>query len=229
MIDSILPFALAHLALGYGLAYTPKSSKQRPFLLVLIVVCCLISVRSTVAADIPAHVANEYIIGMMFHSSTLLCLANHSPPPNATSSVKNRWVLNLYLDGRWGVSYIPPFSSKDKTYVPSRRKLFLQRLWDITWTCGLIYLMQTYRLELEPEDYSPVPGRTYWGFYHLTPRELVVRLYMFIDGYTIPYCGLRAAHSLVCCIALACGGSPAAWPPLFGSLAEAYTVRRWYS
>lgn len=113
------------------------------------------------AANIPAHVANEHIIGTMFHASTLLCLANHSPSPTATRSAKNHWVLNLYTDGRWGVSYIPPFSGKDKTYVPSRRRLFLQRLWDFTWTCGLIYLMQTYGLELEPEDYFPVLGRTY--------------------------------------------------------------------
>jgi len=225
MIDSILPFAISHLALGYGLAYTPNSSKQRPFILALIVVCNLISVRSTVAANIPAHVANEYIIGMMFHSSTLLCLANHSPAPNATRSAKNRWVLNLYLDGRWGITYIPPFSSKDKAYVPSRRRLFLHRLWDITWTCAIIYIMQTYRLNMEMDDYSPPHGRTYWGFHNLTARELVVRLYMFIDGYTIPYCGLRAAHSLVSCIALACGDSSASWPPLFGSISEAYTVR----
>ena len=229
MIDSILPFALAHLALGYGMAYTQPSSSQRPLLALLIGACCLISVRSTTSNRVPGQVGNEYVIGFMLHASHFLCLAKLHPPAHSTSSTRRSWAINQVFHGRWGIVYIPPFSKKNCAYVPPRLELFIYRLWDFVWTAGLIYILQTYRLNVDEDDFFGVPN----GFIHrlsdVTLREYIIRVYMFILGYTIPYCSLRAAHSLLSCLALACGDTPNRWPPLFGSLAEAYTVRRWYS
>ncbi|MCJ1388664.1 hypothetical protein MMC18_001513 [Xylographa bjoerkii] len=229
MIDSILPFALANLALGYGMAYTPPSSSQRPLLVFLIITCCLVSVRSTISNLVPGQVGNEYVIGFMLHASHFLCLAQLHPPPHSTPSIRRSWAINQVFNGRWGIVYIPPFNKKDYAYIPSRLELFLYRLWDLLWTAGLIYILQTYRLNVDDDDFFEVPN----GFIHrlsdVTLREFVVRFYMFILGYTIPYCSLRAAHSLLSCLAIACGDTPHRWPPLFGSLGQAYTVRRWYS
>ena len=228
MVDSILPFVLAHFLLGYGLAYTPASSVKRPILLGLIVVCCLISVRSSIARRVPGLVGCEYVIGFIFHASHFLCLAGLSPPPRSKTSAKNAWALNQLFNPRWGIAYIPPFSTKDKLYVPSRLKLFLHRLWDAVWTVGVIYLLQTYQLNTVREDYT-VPSGFLRRLADVTPREWVVRIYMTVIGYLVPYCSLRAGHSIFTCLALALGDTPERWPPLFGSLSDAYTVRRFWS
>lgn len=229
MIDSILPFALAHLALGYGMAYTPPTSPQRPALLMLIVVCCLVSVRSTTAHRVPAQVGNEYVIGFILHASNLLCFARLSPPPHSSPSTRRLFAINQVFDGRWATLNTPPFSYKTKSYVPTRFTLFFHRLWDFTWTAALIYILQKYRLYVDEEDFLTVPN----GFLHrlsdVTLREAIVRFYMLILGTVVPYCGLRAAHSILSCLAIACGDTPNRWPPLFGSFADAYTVRRWYA
>ena len=229
MIDSILPFALAHLAMGYGMAYTQPSSFQRPLCVLLIIACCLVSVRSTTSNRVPGQVGNEYVIGFMFHASNFLCLADLHPPSHSTPSTRRSWAINQVFNGRWGIVYIPPFNKKDYAYIPSRSELFFSRLWDLIWTTGLIYILQTYRLNVDGDDFSEVPD----GFIHrlsdVTLREFIVRVYVFVLGYVIPYCGLRASHSLLSCLAIVCGDTPNRWPPLFGSLGQAYTVRRWYS
>ena len=80
MIDSILPFVLAHCLLGYGLAYIPSSSYLRLVFLVLITLCCLISVQSTFSQWIPGLIGNEYIIGFILHASNFLVIELLCPP-----------------------------------------------------------------------------------------------------------------------------------------------------
>lgn len=229
MVDSILPFILAHFILAYGLGYTSASSSIRPLLLVLIVVCCLVSVRSSTVRSVPGLVGCDYVIGFIFHASHFLCLAKLSPPSGLTISGRNRWTLNQLFDARWGVKYIPPFNTKDKTYIPSRWRLFLHRLWDAAWTVCIIYILQTHKLNTVPEDFYGVPNGFLKRLSDVSSREWIIRIYITIIGNVIPYCGLRAAHSIATCFALACGDTPERWPPLFGSIGDAYTIRRFWS
>ncbi|MCJ1475989.1 hypothetical protein MMC13_004653 [Lambiella insularis] len=229
MIDSILPFAVAHLFLGYGLLYTSPISPQRPFLLAPIIICCLISVRSTISNKVPGQIGNDYVIGFILHASNFLCLARLSPPPHSKPSARRSWALNQIFNGRWGTLNTPSFSYKLRTYVPTRLELFLHRLWAFTWTAGLIYFLQTYRLYVDFEDFLTVPNGFLHRISYVTLREAIVRFYMLVLGTTIPYCTLCAAHSILSCLAIACRDTPSRWPPLFGSFADAYTVRRWYS
>lgn len=226
MIDSIIPFVGAHFLLGYGLAYTEPSSFLRPVLILIIVCCCLISVRSTISQSVPAIVGNEYVIGFIFHASHFLCLAKLTPPK---TSGKHRWTINQLFNARWGISYIPPFSESNKKFIPSRASLFLWRMFDIVWTVSAIYILETYSLNVVRSDFYHVPNGFLRRLSEVTPREVVVRIYMTIKGLAIPYCTLRAGHCMASCLALACGDSPERWPPLFGSIRDAYTIRRWYS
>ena len=216
------------------MAYPSPSSIQRPCILLAITACSLLSVRSPMWGRLFGGanvIAFEYIIGFIFHSSHWLCLVQLSPPPDmkSTGKKKARWAFNQVFNGRWGIAYLPPFDRKDPQYTPSRPKLFLQRLWDLLWTIGLIYLLDRYQLNIEPEDFLTDDPHVLLRLFQITPRELIIRCYMFVHGYGLAYLALRAAHSLGSCLALAWGDSPERWPPLFGSLQEAVTVRRWYS
>lgn len=229
MIDTIFLFAVAHFLLFVGLGYVAPASHVRKFLLLLIIACCLVSVRSPVAAWFPANIGHDYVIGFIFHASHYLCLARLAPSPKSTSSQKRAWSFNQLFEARWGIAYIPPFKEGSPEYVPSRSTLFISRLWDFTWTSGLIWFIILFPLNTDPVDFSGVPNGYLHRISEMQPREIVIRHYLFFSGIGSAYLVLRAAHSLITCIALAFGDSPKGWPPLFGSLGDAYTVRRWYS
>ena len=72
MLNSIIPFFAAHALLGYGLACLDPVSRLRPFILCLIIACCLTSVRSSFAQRIPGMIGNDYVIGFVLHASNFL-------------------------------------------------------------------------------------------------------------------------------------------------------------
>ncbi|MCJ1247350.1 hypothetical protein MMC30_004564 [Trapelia coarctata] len=266
-VDSIVPFFLAHGLLAFALAYTQPSSAKRPFILLLIALCCLASVRSSISRSIPGEIGGEYVIGFIFHASHFLCLVKLSPPHGSTCSGRWAWAINQLFEARWGVSknLIPAFSKNsrrnrapsdgrqqhsaslklssqekkipgsetaiedDKEARPSPRTLFLHRLWDLLWTVSVISFLKCHKLAVFSDDITSVPD----GFLHrlaeVDAREWVIRIYMTLLSIVLPYCTLRAAHSLASCLSIAFGDLPHRWPPLFGNIEDAYTVRRFYA
>ena len=229
MIDSILPFALAHALCYIGLLYVPPSSYIRYLLFCLIAASSLVAVRSTVAGLVPGQIGYEYVIGFIFHASYWLLVAKLHPPPRSKASAQKWWAFNQIFDPRWDIVNPPPFRQDDPKYVPTRSRLFLSRLWDFSWTCTIMYLHRSYPINTVWEDFHYVPNGYLHRLSEVQPREAVIRHVLAISGYAIPYCALRASHSLATCIALAFGSPPKRWPPIFGSLSDAYTVRRWFS
>ncbi|MCJ1433292.1 hypothetical protein MMC27_002651 [Xylographa pallens] len=260
-VDSILPFFGAHALLAIGLGFTQPSSIVRPLILLMIIACCLTSVRSTVSKSIPGEVGGEYVIGFIFHASHFLCLAKLSPPLKSTERERWIWSTNQLFEARWGISpkILPSWPKRNKdavlsvvtdgqdfvvvesvdentkktqsltSLVPSRQAFLLQRTWDLAWTVSIIWLLKSNKLLIFPDDITSVPD----GFLHrladITPREAFIRIYFTFLGWVLPYCTLRAAHSLTGCLSVLCGDLPERWPPLFGNIGEAYTVRRFYA
>ena len=229
MLDSIFLFAVAHFLLFFGLVYVSPSSGLRPLVLLSIIICCLVSVRSPFVALVPGGIGGEYVIGFIFHSSHFLCLAELRPSRKWNASAQRSWGLNQIIHARWGIAYIPPFRRDDPGSIPSKRRLFLSRFWDLVWTTTVIYLWMLLPLDTNHADFLDVPNGYLRRLHEIDAREAIIRHYKAIFGYVIPYCTLRGAHSLATCIALSLGDSPERWPPLFGKLEDAYTVRRWFS
>ena len=92
-----------------------------------------------------------------------------------------------------------------------------------------MWLVRYYPLNTVPEDFYEVPD----GFLHrvqdLGAREMTVRIYTSVTAIAIPALTLRLIHGLASILAVLCGDVPARWPPLFGSIRDAYTVRRFWS
>ena len=232
MIDSILPFVLSHAILFYGLCYTKPQSLQRPLLAGLIITFCVISARSSIAQAVPGLVGGEYSIGFAFHSSQYLLLARLTPPFPASASPSGRraWSFSQIFTARWGVAYIPSWDRKRSGYVPSRKRFLQSRLWDVTWTAACIYLHHYYPLYVELDDFTGVPNGFLRRMHDVSAREAVVRLYITLGGLLEVYCALRGLYSVASLVGVVLfDDAPVCWPPLFGSLKDAYSLRRYYS
>ncbi|MCJ1393532.1 hypothetical protein MMC18_006407 [Xylographa bjoerkii] len=266
-VDSILPFFGAHILLAIGLGYTKPSSTVRSLILLLIIACCLISVRSTVSKSIPGEVGGEYVVGFIFHASHFLCLAKLVPPPKSTDRGRWTWSINQLFEARWGISpkilpswpkrskkAIPSVASNEqdslvvnsfdkdtktaplstgpdsyKCLIPSTQAFLLGRTWDLVWTVSVVWLLKSNKLLISPDDITSVPDGFIRRLTDVTPREAFIRIYFTFLGWVLPYCTLRAGHSLAGCLSVLCGDLPERWPPLFGSIGAAYTVRRFYA
>lgn len=92
---------------------------------------------------------------------------------------------------------------------------------------GIIWLIEHYQLNITPQDFE-VPS----GFLHcittVSAREMIIRVYIYLTAVAVPYCTLTLAHNLAAILTIFCGDVPAKWPPLFGSIGDAYTVRRFW-
>ncbi|GAM91047.1 hypothetical protein ANO11243_090940 [Dothideomycetidae sp. 11243] len=227
MIDSVVPFFLSKILVGCALVYVSPSSTITRLLLTLVVgYLCLVSASSTFVAAIPGGVGSEYIIAFILYTSLILCLDNLSVPKSGSKT----WAFNQLFSSRYAETRLPAFQSGDSAYVPTRRRLFFQRLWDVVWTGVIVWFFHTKPLDTLPVDYLSVPNgfliRMVGG--EVSDRELFIRIYSTVAGYALQYFPLRFFHSLATCIAMLCGQDPKDWPPLFGSISEAYTVRRWF-
>ena len=225
--DNIYLFIITKLVFWYGLVFTSAKSLLRPYLVAIIAVTGLASLRSSRVFWIPGAVACDWIVGVIIHASNFLLIARRVPPPEANTFLsKALWGLNGIIAGRWNVPHPPKFSDNNPNYVPTRTRLFLQRFVDFA-------ICFTIAAKLEK---THIPGFSYsdpGGFFsrlgEVTGHELLLRLFLMVKGFVIPYLGLRACHCFSTCVALLFGSPPEAWPPLYGSITESYTVRRYYS
>ena len=231
MIDSIVPFLIAHPILFIGLSYTQPSSPARFALQGIIFICCFISRFSTFSLSIPGQAGGQYIYGMMMQSSHFMLLAKATPSAYGKPGNELKWSMDMLFSARWGVSpkMLPAFRRKDKSYVPTRWRFLATRSWDLVWTVAMVYIINHYTLNIWQDDFTGVPDGFLRRLSSVTPRELAIRMYVAVVGKFEPYLALRAGHSLVSIIGVGVlSDDPKRYPPLFGSIKEAYRVRRFY-
>ena len=59
-------------------------------------------------------------------------------------------------------------------------------------------------------------------------REIVVRLIMPFQYFIPSYCEMVGSNALVSIIALLLGSEPRSWPPLFGDVRDAWSIRQFW-
>ncbi|MCJ1331021.1 hypothetical protein MMC10_007708 [Thelotrema lepadinum] len=222
MVDSVYLLCAAHLLTAYGLVETDAHSVHRYTFVTLVAVFCTNALRSPLIQSIPGGSGLLYTVGFVFHSANWLCIQKLMPPLN--DPLPYRWAAGQVFDARWGIRFKPAFNR-----VPSRWGLILWRLLDVAWLGATLYWMSNFRLEIWPDDFLNVPDGFLFRIFNLSAREIVIRLYLYFTSMYTPYCSLRLTHAVCSIIGLLCGSDPSAWPPLFGSPLDAYSLRTYYS
>lgn len=126
------------------------------------------------------------------------------------------------------VKNVPCFSNRYAELVPSRA-VFLRNTALATLVCYLIVDLSIMAAQPEqnPILFKPqnVPFLARWD--DISAIELAVRTFASLAVWLNIYCIFRVGHGILSFVAVSTGLSKVtAWPPAFGPLAEAYTVRR---
>lgn len=191
---------------------------------------CWFANRSKLLLYVPGAIGNDYILGSFLNASYQLCVAQRTPPPHTNTALRKfLWGINQSLSPRWNTTNLPVFKEDDPKYVPSRHKLILSRLFDLLWLSVFIYVC---------DKHSPqfLPSYVYEGTQSWNPLQLIanrdeflLRAHLGFNAVFIPAAALRAGHCVATCVFLAFGDDPANWPPFFGGIGNAYTMRRFYA
>jgi hypothetical protein len=131
------------------------------------------------------------------------------------------------VNSPYEVKNVPPFSSSDPSFVPSKWTFVAQRL-AITATCYLVLDLLAPRTPPTNAagmfDPSFIPMISRIG--DITFSELK-RKALMISGFAVTfYCIIQTAQSFGAAVAVASGLSKVeSWRPAFGSLTDAYSLK----
>ena len=130
----------------------------------------------------------------------------------------------------WEVKGVPPFSTKDSTFVPTRAQFLLRTCLRLLTVYLVLDLLTAWGdPDKNPVIYSLDLVPTFRRLGEVTVEQLVIRLITTIALWTSIYCIMTILYSVVSLIAVLSGASEArSWPPVYGSLSNAYTIRRFW-
>ena len=132
----------------------------------------------------------------------------------------------------WVVKNIPPFSTKDARFVPSRRYFYWHKLAKIGFTFLFVDLLsqKSKPLEENAQLYSAKKVQIFTGDRNnLTMEQILIRLITVILYWISTAFVIDAVSDIfaVLSVALHIKGVEH-YPPLFGPVREAYTIRRFW-
>lgn len=224
------PLVISHLIGAVGAAFLPATSSYRHAVSGIILMNCIVSLQ---LVDVRAWWGlqyAEYVFGYFLCANNFLCLRKIAPQRGATTAERLRFGFVALFHSRRDIpaKNLPRFSRNNPNYTPPRSKFLLSRVWALTWTMGVLALLQRYPLSLWSDDFETPKTRILRRILDVSPREWIILLYISFESWLNSYCTLDASHSLASIIAVACGDEPKNWKPLFGSIKDAYTVQRFF-
>lgn len=231
---------LSYAVTAGSIAFVPPTSVIRPFAVGGVLACVITGI---VYMDRGASVQIIYFcaacqVGVALYSNYLLLLMKATPPPGSSNVERLMWAIDLVFNPRgigtsWQIRNLPTFSRHDPNYVPSRRRFILQRM-----ATGLtLYAMtkvynqieeKVYFANLRSGDYSEEKESIIRRFGEVSIHELFVRAWLPLSFFFSSWCRHQYLHSLVSASAVALGHEPRSWPPLYGNVRDAYSLRQFW-
>jgi hypothetical protein len=214
------------------LAFLDERSRLRTAALILsgiLFLRCLYHIRT---ASEWGELVRIYMCGYMLYANEFFRLKRLRVSATLSTHDRLSAAVALLFSPRMFVprNLIPSFRSDSRNYVPPRTWFLAHRL--LQCSCSLLIndLFNRYRLNTTPLDYVEERQHLIRRLSSLDIREIIIRAHRTLHGHLGPYLLMTAAHSAASAFAvLILRQSPEEWPPLFGSLKDAYTVRRFYS
>lgn len=242
-ISQLPPWLLAQAVIGLAIAYTPPNSLLRPAAVV-------ITVALITSVQLDAMVATGRDLGStgplaamgwvnVLNGIDLLLLSRVSYPAQLDWETKNKkqastkqlawafWMPYNYRRVRtpWKIRGLPSFDSRDPSYVPSRKSFLLLCAGKVV-VCGM--LIRLFTLD------TGYPGL--WDLLAILwdqrPDVPLAQRVLVHVSFMIPFAVLIRAVivGVFSFMALVCVGlgvsEPALWPPISGSLVDAWSIRR---
>ena len=144
--------------------------------------------------------------------------------------------LPLFFSSRFvGTPYqvknVPSSYWEDPHYVPSRAILLLRTARSMMLSYLLVDIFMSFSLESEEmaDFFSSAAVPFFTRLKELSIEEVITRTIVTITCWTTCYCILRFSHDALLFVIGESGLSDVrTWPPPFGNLTEAYTVRQFW-
>jgi hypothetical protein len=148
---------------------------------------------------------------------------------------KFNWALSMLWNmrgtrTRWAIKNIPGFSKTDKNYVPSRIVFLLHHLQVLVVTYVILDAFAH-----QPPDadimlmLSATKQHLFSRYWEITGPELVIRASIVFAFWLNTTCIVAMIHSMLAVVHVGLHISePAQWPPIFGPISQAYTVRQFW-
>ena len=224
---------LAHALAAWAMAFVPpEETSVRMSVVIGIAGLAFSAIGATDRATDEGQSYAEYMFGFILHANCFLVLLNLEAP----QTIKGRWQRL-----RWAciALFTPrrdlPQDPRASRSTSSRPQFVLKRILE-GMACGtLYYYLRSHSMlpfRVYASDISPHRDSLILQILQgtLTTRSFLVRAETTLFSILMPILILNTIHALVSAVFVALTpSSPSAWPPLFGKLTDAYTVRRWYS
>ena len=210
----------------------PKNTAERFTAVIAIAALCFRAIAAADRKSDEGQTQAEYMFGFMLHANCFLVLLQLVAPRTA----KTTW-------DRWKWACVTLFTPRRMIRKPPRKKHRPQDRWIFMGVrlLQLFFLSSAYEyfrdhfllpFETQPFDLSPEKDSMLFQLYHntFTRRDLLIRAEMAFLSFAMPALLLSTAHCLFSVFGVLLFESDHAdWPPLFGNILDAWTVRRWYS
>jgi hypothetical protein len=231
--NAFLPTVTAHIIIAASLAFiSPHALSARLAVSGITAAICFEAIRQCNRGTNEESSYADYMFGLAFHTNCYLVLLNLSPPSSLTTAWQRlQWGTNALFSPRMGTK---PYR-RDPPNTTNRQ--FLVRRMAVAIAIGTFWLYIRDGGRFYPEDLGPSdwrPSKT-----HMTPqiingtftfRDLWLRVVLAFYAYSGSALTICGAHTVCALIAVGIFNSPLQeWPPLFGDITQAYTLRRWYS
>lgn len=137
-----------------------------------------------------------------------------------------------HIDSPLQIKNVPPFSSADPPHIPSR-SAFLLRTSLTTLICTVLVDASGQRIPPSPSDlatvFSPARIPLLTRPDNFASDRLKLRALLTLGFWSSIYFFCQAAYGAMAVLAVSLGSSPPkSWPPFFGSVADAYTLRNFW-
>ncbi|KAL4914591.1 hypothetical protein BDW62DRAFT_190157 [Aspergillus aurantiobrunneus] len=155
--------------------------------------------------------------------------------PTQHASLSNKLLFSLLLpynyrriNTPWQISRLPRFSSTDPSYVPTRPAFLLRSALKLAIASAVVRLLtidpeDPHLLEalahLEQSKSVLLPFRNYSAYTILLQARFTLSFGIVTRAFIV---GSYTANSI---LAVALGSDPASWPPIAGSLTEAWSLK----
>ena len=175
------------------------------------------------------------MVAVLLYANYYLCLIKASPPSQITKYDQLRWLAGVVFNPRgigksWQIRNIPPFSRTNKSFCPSRKAFIWKRILQILLFTIMLEVYAEIHLLISPkrDDFMDEKIHFFSRLKDVTLREIVIRLWLPFSTYLPMYLEFSSLHCLVSVIAVTFGDNPSQWPPLYGDIRDAYSMRRFW-